>query len=529
MNNNPNIRQYQYVSKRDILAFTEPFAALSVNVSGAGVPIDTDGKYRIYAGQALQAPDDVFSNRNTVCKLVTGAPDTGNTVIGVTQHDIVFNSPAQMANANCIVFGYVDPNKMDVKVTAIPDAVRESLAGKVTFVVGDNGYAVDVYDYETLRLAATSSNVTAINLMSDIDLLDTITINHPLTFNGNGYAVSYSEDEFKDGLVVAADNVHVINLTVEMFNDDPAWEGHYGLQVYNATGVILEDVLCTGEDGGILINGSSVETRGFIDVSRNAFGGIEVSKGSTTPNDSELTVTGTTFRNATEAYGSPTIWIDGGGGTVVGGSQFTVATVEGQEHYYLVPWNSVPDPNSKLQTLSFTNGNIGLQPAFDPDVYEYTGMAVRVGTTLTAEAQTPGATVTAWLNGIRVPVPGALVLSSGINRVRVACVLGTDTTMYDVTIAVTPGSALLSILNVSDVVLTPPFSSGTFSYTGDATVDTFTVTATPESPTAVTLISLNGVVITSGGTWQAGSNTLLVEVTNGDASETYTVSVEYTP
>lgn len=130
----------EYNSGRDILTFVRPFAALSVIVAGTGVPADPDvnGQFKIYAGQALQAPAGMpWTDRQTALTLCTGAPDSGNEIVGVTQHDIIFDAVTDEENANCIIFGFVDPQKMDPAVAAIPAEVRAALDGKVWFIDGD--------------------------------------------------------------------------------------------------------------------------------------------------------------------------------------------------------------------------------------------------------------------------------------------------------------------------------------------------------------------------------------------------------
>ncbi|WP_157091356.1 pectate lyase-like adhesive domain-containing protein, partial [Paenibacillus antarcticus] len=119
------------------------------------------------------------------------------------------------------------------------------------------------------------------------------------------------------------------------------WQGVYGIQVYNAIEVTLEDVTARGADGGILVNASEVELTGETIVSANEFGGIEVSKGKTEGlSNSVLTVTGTLV-NGSEAYKQPTIWLVNGQGTVSGGALATNTTIKNdQTQYYLVAGNA---------------------------------------------------------------------------------------------------------------------------------------------------------------------------------------------
>lgn len=136
--NNGKIITSSYEMKRDILTFTHPKAALGVVVVGTGVTADADGKLRIFAGEALQGPEnELWTDRQTVLQVCKGAPTGGNQVYGVTQHDIVFDAVTDEMNANCIIFGFVDPQKMDPAVQAIPDDVRDALEGKVWFIYGD--------------------------------------------------------------------------------------------------------------------------------------------------------------------------------------------------------------------------------------------------------------------------------------------------------------------------------------------------------------------------------------------------------
>lgn len=140
--NNSKFTTSEYQSKRDILLFTHPFAALSVRVVGTGAPANPDGGFKILAGQALQGPATLATDRQTELLLCTGAPSGSNVIWGVTQHDIEFDEQTDVMNANCILFGFVDPQKMDETVRDIPAEVREALDGKVWFIFGDRPKAV---------------------------------------------------------------------------------------------------------------------------------------------------------------------------------------------------------------------------------------------------------------------------------------------------------------------------------------------------------------------------------------------------
>lgn len=73
--------------------------------------------------------------------------------------------------------------------------------------------------------------------------------------------------------------------------------------------------------------------------------------------------------------------------------------------------------------------------------------------------------------------------------------------------------------------LSPTFDKDVISYTASTTNASNAVTATPEDSGATVVTKLNGAVVTSPVSWAEGSNTLEIDVTNGDVSKTYTVVV----
>ncbi|WDH98279.1 S-layer homology domain-containing protein [Paenibacillus urinalis] len=133
------------------------------------------------------------------------------------------------------------------------------------------------------------------------------------------------------------------NKQIKLTGNDKVWNSNYVLQVYDTTGVIIKDVKLTGGDAGLLVNGSSVELKGTIDVSDNFFGGIESSKGKGLVSNPQLNVSSATLVNTTEAFGQPTLWEDKITGTISTSGQFTLITLKDQPHYYLKEEN-VEDP-----------------------------------------------------------------------------------------------------------------------------------------------------------------------------------------
>lgn len=88
-------------------------------------------------------------------------------------------------------------------------------------------------------------------------------------------------------------------------------------------------------------------------------------------------------------------------------------------------------------------------------------------------------------------------------------------------------NALLADLKIGGLTLTPKFDTSTESYTVTTTAATNTITAFPESATANIEIKVGTTQVTNGGkaTWNSGSNTVTVKVTDGEQTKTYTVTV----
>ena len=138
--------------------------------------------------------------------------------------------------------------------------------------------------------------------------------------DGNGHKVTATVDgtgadkSKKDGILNSSQKgVTIANMTVDVTGvaDKKTWAGNYGIQCFEGE-TTISDVKVTNANVGILVNGGKATMTGTIDVSGNGFGGVEVSKGTggvaTVPS---LDASKATFVNSTEAYGEPTLYIDG--------------------------------------------------------------------------------------------------------------------------------------------------------------------------------------------------------------------------
>ena len=85
----------------------------------------------------------------------------------------------------------------------------------------------------------------------------------------------------------------------------------------------------------------------------------------------------------------------------------------------------------------------------------------------------------------------------------------------------------LSALTIGSISLNPTFAAGTTAYTAETSNATNAITATAADENAGVSITVNGDSLTNGSsaTWEDGENTVVIIVTNGGSSKTYTVIV----
>lgn len=199
------------------------------------------------------------------------------------------------------------------------EGTYDSAAAKTAFDTAlaeiSTGIAKIGYHY----YASIADAIGAAQENDTILLLDSVTANDQITLDkngvtldGNGNTLSFTtmQDDQHGRLVISGDQAVLKNITVA--SDD----NEYPLQVYDAEGIVLENITVNGsKKGGILINSATAILQGKIDVSNNTWGGIEVSRSAgewatLTPG---LTIkAGTQLINTTEgARENATLWIDG--------------------------------------------------------------------------------------------------------------------------------------------------------------------------------------------------------------------------
>lgn len=180
-------------------------------------------------------------------------------------------------------------------------------------------------------------------LTADFTAETQLALSAALTVNGNGKTIlsaNNAEDATASAGILVTAAATIKNLTVSGPNNTTSWdEGEYGIKVYNATGVKLENVTVTAANAGIQVNSSEVTLAGTITVSGNEWGGIEVCKGSGLDHGGTLNVNGATVVCTDTTV--PAIWIDGTTdteGVVNGAGELSAYQPYGKEQiYYVAP------------------------------------------------------------------------------------------------------------------------------------------------------------------------------------------------
>lgn len=151
-------------------------------------------------------------------------------------------------------------------------------------VHAEEGVAV-VKDEQELLTALADESVTTIQLADNITTTAKVNIIRDVTIDGQNYKITLS-------------------------GDHTAWDSTYVMQVYKSN-VTLKNIALTGANGGLLVNGGNATIEGTLDVSGNAFGGIELSKGSEVETAPTINFNNATIKNDTESNSQPTLWTDG--------------------------------------------------------------------------------------------------------------------------------------------------------------------------------------------------------------------------
>lgn len=192
----------------------------------------------------------------------------------------------------------------------------------------------------------------SIVLTGDLKASAQLTVSQKIVVNGNGQKVTSTNNADTPGdaaaILVTAEGATVKNLNVVGPNNTASgWdEGEYGIKVYGAKNVTIEDVTVSAANAGIQVNSAEVVLKGTVTVSGNEFGGIEVCKSSnegmvagklTIAADAEVVCADTKV---------PAVWIDGttAEAGVVEGADKLYSFNTGRQIYYFTAADNATYP-----------------------------------------------------------------------------------------------------------------------------------------------------------------------------------------
>ncbi|MGE6228489.1 cadherin-like beta sandwich domain-containing protein [Paenibacillus chitinolyticus] len=194
---------------------------------------------------------------------------------------------------------------------------------------------------------------------------------------------------------------------------------------------------------------------------------------------------------------------------------------------YTVTVTRAASSNADLSALTLSKGT--LTPAFTAGTKLYTATVASdvYDLDLTAQLADLTATITIGGNPASSGQTVNISLNTGANPVAIIVTAQDGSTkIYTVTInreAPPSSNALLSGLTISHGTLSPVFAGTQTSYTADVTHDVTEITVTPAAADSTASVSVNGHVLSAGGSeivpLLTGANTITVQVTAQDGTK----------
>lgn len=156
--------------------------------------------------------------------------------------------------------------------------------------LGDVVRLSDTASFSTLQEAHDDAGTLAgdtLTLTADLVTTGQVTITKAITIDGNGNEIdgNFTKTSNSNNSVIGVlgDDVSIVDIEVTSSGDAPWPLQLHGINVYNVTGVVLEDILATDLAGtGVLVN-SSVVTASDITTSGNGWHGINVDQKTANP------------------------------------------------------------------------------------------------------------------------------------------------------------------------------------------------------------------------------------------------------
>ena len=187
------------------------------------------------------------------------------------------------------------------------------------FASCDNSPARQYITDENIKDVAANGSGTYY-LSDNITLTEQLNITAPITIDGDGHTITRDTTTLKSAtettnavILISSNDVTLRNLSIDgaQNNSSAEWvDGVWGIKVFNATGVELENITVSNINAGIQVNSSTVTVDGTITVSDCHWGGIGVDQSK----DQQLRVGTLTLESSANIVSTnenkPAIWLE---------------------------------------------------------------------------------------------------------------------------------------------------------------------------------------------------------------------------
>ena len=235
----------------------------------------------------------------------------------------------------------IQPGKT-INVSALTSAEVDYYMGmSETFKYIDTFFAnvTEAATIDEIKAAIENPEVTEVVLAADITPTEQIVVGRKMIFDGNGHTITTTATGGTStgaGLLCTTSGTVIRNVKISGPNPTAeGWDvGAYGLKLWNAKNVVLDNVTVNDANAGILVSETTVTVAGDLNVSNNEFGGIELETGAVLKiNDGARVI------NASESETAPTAWSNDDDAVIgrIEGGNFREVHIAGKgQTYYFV-------------------------------------------------------------------------------------------------------------------------------------------------------------------------------------------------
>lgn len=321
------------------------------NVTVSNLTIDANGRpiqgIQAYVAENVTLRNVTAKNAGKSGIMVNGSTVTVEdvTTLGNNWHGINVDQGSGVTSPAVLTVAGVSSHLETGPAIYVDDTASGSVTGAMNQYTEFSAapavaYFLSTVDSEDeLKAALANPAISTIALGGDITTTSAVTVSRSLTIEGNGHTVSgnfvKTSSSNNSVFLVTASNVTMSNLVVDGL---VASNNLHGINIYVATGIVLDDIETKNVNTGVNVNGSTVSVSN-VTTSNSAWHGINVDQGSGVTSPAVLTVTGTSAH--TEAEGIHHIWIDD-----ITLTNVSVVDVTGQYNTTEIAWDDAGTPRT---------------------------------------------------------------------------------------------------------------------------------------------------------------------------------------